>query len=520
MKYLIVIILMIISLMLYSQSDYLSDANSNFDDENYEVALKQYLKVYKKHSNDALINYRIGFCYLKTNYNKKQALHYLLKADSLKPNISPTILYDIALAYFHNYKFDSSETYLKRYLTNKKLKPEELANIDKTFETIQNAKKLISTPLNVTFINLGKNINSPQDDYIPFITEDENFMAFTSARKYISDFQEFIKGVYFSRKSNGVWSPAASASSKINTDENEEVVGISKDGNILLVHVNRTSNPHDIFYSERNKSGNFTELKDFGPTINSKYEEIGASLSVTGDTLYFSSNRPGGLGGFDIYMSFRLPNNTWSQPVNLGPPVNSPADENYPYITADGKKLYFCSNGFNSMGGYDIFKSILTDEGKWSEPENLGYPINDTYDNFNIALTSNSRYGYISKYDSTSLGGLDIYRVIFNDVPPTSIAFTGSIFVGDSLHAIPYKQVDSLITIVVYNKNNLSETYTYQPSKKGKYTIALTPGEWILEITGEAYEKYTQNIIIRDEQPTQTIYFRNIYLKQKTKPKK
>lgn len=257
-------------------------------------------------------------------------------------------------------------------------------------------------------------------------------MVFTSARKYISDFQQYVRGIYFSRKNNGVWTNASPISSKINTDEDEEVVGISKDGNTLLIHVNRSSNPHDIFYSERNKSGMFSDLKDFGPTVNTKSEEIGASLSTTGDTLYFSSNRPGGLGGFDIYMAFKRPDGSWSQAINLGEPVNSPADENYPYITADGQKLYFSSNRTGSMGGYDIFKSKLID-GKWSEPENLGYPINDTYDNYNIALTTNSRYGYISKYDINSLGGLDIYRVIFNDVPPTNIAFTGNILVGDSL---------------------------------------------------------------------------------------
>ncbi len=516
MKFLLFVLTFFLSVSLIAQ-EILSDANTNFDDENYEVALKQYLKVYKKFSKDPVINYRIGYCYLRTNYNKKEALKYLLIADSLKPNITPSIYYDLAMAYFHNLNFSKAEEYLQKYTSSKKLKPEELAIADKSYETIQSAKKLIAKPVNVTFINLGKNINSPQDDYNPFITEDENFMAFASARKYISDFQQFIKGVYFSKKSNGIWGPASSASSKINSDEDEEIVGISKDGNILLVHVNRTSNPHDIFYSERNKTGNFGELQDFGSTINSKFEEMGASLSATGDTLFFASNRPGGMGGFDIYMAFRLPNGKWSQAFNLGEIINTTADENYPYITADGKKLYFCSNGPNSMGGYDIFKSTLTDDGKWSEPVNLGYPINDTYDNYNIALTTNSRYGYISKFDSTSLGGLDIYRVIFNDVPPTPVVFTGGIFVGDSLKNVPYKQVDSLITITVTNKNNLTQVFTYQPNKKGRYTIALTPGEWIFEIKGVSYETYKHEILIRDEQPTQTVIINNVYLKKKIK---
>ncbi|NSW46323.1 MAG: PD40 domain-containing protein [Bacteroidales bacterium] len=515
LTYSLIILMLILTQTVFSQEE-LSDANTNFDDENYEVALKQYLKFYKKNANDPQINYKIGICYLKTNFDKKSALTYLLKADSLKPNYFPSITFDLAQAYFHALNFTKAQEYAQNYTQNKKLKPEELAVVDKFFETIENAKKLTSKPINVTFINLGKTLNSPQDDYIPFITEDENFMVFTSARKYLSDYQQFIKGVYFSKKSNGIWSAATAASSKINSDENEEVVGISKDGNTLLVHVDRLSNPHDIFYSEKNKSGNYGELKDFGPNINSKSSEMGASLTITGDTLYFASNRPGGMGGFDIYMSVRRPDGTWSPATNLGEPINTADDENYPYITADGQYLYFSCNGRNSMGGYDIYKSKLAD-GKWSEPINLGYPINDTYDNYNIALTSNTRYGYVSKCDNNSIGGLDIYRIIFNDVPPTNIAFTGNILVGDSIKNVPFKQVDSLITISVINKTNPSQTYSYQPSKKGKYTIALTPGYWELEISGNAYETYKKEFIIRDEQPTQTVYFQNIYLKKKIK---
>ncbi len=490
-----------------------SDANLNFDDENYEVALKQYLKVYKKLKNDAQVNYRIGYCYLKTNYNKTQALPYLLKADSLKPNGFPELMFNLAQTYFHLLNFDKAEEYAKKY-SQQKLKPEDLAQVDKFIETCQNAKKMVVNPVDVTFINLGKTINSPQDDYIPFITEDENLMVFTSARKYLSDFEQFIKSVYFCKKSNGIWSPATAASSKINSDENQEAVGISKDGNTLLIHVDRLSNPHDIFYSQKNKVGNFGELIDMGPSINSRSSEMGATLSTTGDTLFFASDRPGGHGGFDIYMCFKLPDGTWSKTINVGEPINTEANENYPYITADENTLYFSCDGRNSMGGYDIYKSTQVD-GKWTEPVNLGYPINDTYDNYNISITSNSRYGYVSKTDSTSCGGLDIYRVIFNKVPPTNIVYTGDILVGDETKSVSFKKIDSLITISVTNKNNPKQVYSYQPSKKGKYTIALVPGSWSLEVKGNAYMPYKKDIIIRDEQPTQIIYIENIYLKKK-----
>lgn len=211
----------------------------------------------------------------------------------------------------------------------------------------------------------------------------------------------------------------------------------------------------------------------------------------------------------------KLPDGTWGIPFNLGEPVNTENDENYPNITGEGTTLYFSSNGHNSMGGYDVFRSRLI-ENKWSEPKNLGYPINDTYDNFNIALTSNARYGYVSRSEVDGIGGLDIYRVIFNDVPKTNIIFTGKIIVGDSLTGVPFNKVDSVLSITVYNKDKNNAVFAnYQPSKAGKYTIALPPGSWNLEIVGSAYLPYNKDILIRDEQPLQVLIFRNIYLKKK-----
>lgn len=501
--------------MAPAQSE-IGDADINFEDGNYEVALKQYLKVYKKFKTDVKVNYRIGFCYLNTNYDKAKALPYLLFVDSVKSGVYATLQFDIARAYFHMHDLEQALERAKHYLNSKVLKPDEMLLVDRFLETCTNAKALIANPVNVSFVNLGKSVNSPQDDYNPFITEDETFMVFSSARKYINDYQQFIRGVYFSSKKDGQWQLAKAASSKINTDESEVAVGINKDGSLILVHVDRLSAPNDIYFTKKGKTGTYGELADMGKNVNTKFNESGASISQSGDVLYFASDRPGGFGGYDIWMSQALPDGTWGIPVNIGEPVNSSLDENYPYITADGNTLYFSSNGRNSMGGYDIYKTKLVNN-KWSEPVNLGYPVNDTYDNLNIALTTNSRYGYLSKSSETDgLGGLDIYRVIFNDVPPTNVIFTGKIIVGDSLTGVIYNKVDSVISVKIFNKEKNNSLFaTYQPSKNGKYTIALPPGLWNLEVTGNAFLPYNRDILIRDEQPVQTIILRNIYLKKK-----
>ncbi len=499
---------------IYAQYD-ISDADMNFDDGNYEVALKQYLKVYKKFKTDVKVNYRIGFCYLNTNYDKAQALPYLLFVDSVKNGDFQTLQFDLAKAYFHKHDFDKAKEHTKKYLSSKTLKTEEMADLDRFMEMCTSAKSMMAKPLNVSFVNLGNKVNSPQDDFIPFITEDETFMVFSSARKYNNDYQQFIRGVYFSSKTDGSWQLAKAAGTKINSDENVESVGINKDGSLILMHVDRLSAPNDIYVTQKGKTGSYGELADLGKNVNTKFNEAGATISQSGDSMFFASDRPGGFGGFDIYLSLRLPDGTWGTPVNIGEPVNTANDENYPYITAEGTTLYFSSNGHNSIGGYDIFRSrLLTD--KWSEPKNLGYPVNDTYDNYNIALTSNARYGYVSKSEHDGLGGLDIYRVIFNDIPPTNIIYTGKILVGDSLKSVPFNKVDSVLTITVYNKDKNNSVFaSYQPSKSGKYTIALPPGNWTLEVKGKAYLPYNKDILIRDEQPLQVLVPRNIYLKKK-----
>jgi hypothetical protein len=510
-----IFILLTISINVFSQAEVLGDADSNFEDENYEVALKQYLKVYKKYKDDPKVNFRVGFCYLKTNYDKAKSLPYLLFADSVKGSSFESIQFNLAQAYFYRHDFEKANNFAKKYLSLKSRNSEELIVLDRFMEMCNNAKTLVTNPLKVTFVNMGENINSPQDDYIPFITEDETFIVFSSARKYNNEYQQFIRGIYISNKLDGIWQKAKSASSKINTDENAEAVGINKDGSLILAHVDRLSAPNEIFFSQKSKTGTYSELADIGKNINSKFGEAGASISQSGDTLFFSSDRPGGKGGFDIYYSIKLPDGTWGIPFNIGEPINTENDENYPYITAEGTTLYFSSTGHNSMGGYDVFKSRFIED-KWSEPKNLGYPINDTYDNFNLALTSNARYGYISKFEKDGLGGLDVYRVIFNEIPQTNIIYTGKIMVGDSISAVPFNKVDSIVTIKIYNKYKNNDVFaTYQPSKTGKYTIALPPGSWELEIVGKSYLPYIKDILIRDEQPLQVLVPINIYLKKK-----
>lgn len=499
---------------LLSQIDK-SDADANFDDSNFEVALKQYIKVYRKYKDDPQVNHRLAICILNTNEDKTLALQYLKIADSIAKTPIPTMKFDMARALYYSKRFDEAEAMAKDYLLQK-ITAEQRIECDRLLDYIRNAAKYYAKPKNVTFENLGDKVNSKQDDYIPIITEDEQQLYFTTNRKYNNDYQQFIKGVFYSQKEvSRQWGMAKSAGSKINSDEHEQLVGIAKDGNTLLVHVDRLSAPNDIYISEKKKTA-FSELMPLPKNVNTKHGEMGASLSKNGDTLFFASDRPGGFGGYDIYMTKKLPTGGWGMPQNLGEPINTPFDENFPYITASGERLYFTSNGSGSMGGYDVFFSEQLDEGVWAEPVNLGYPINDMYDNFNIVYTSNGRYGYTSRYDAAGVGGLDVCRIIMNDIPPTEVVHTGQVLLSNGTTKNPVHEKPAILSTiefkVVNNKTGKEIGVIPVGAKNSKYTFAIGPGNYTLTVKGKGTSVFTKEIFIADEQPPEPVVVTDIIL--------
>ncbi|PKP17513.1 MAG: hypothetical protein CVU05_15425, partial [Bacteroidetes bacterium HGW-Bacteroidetes-21] len=260
----------------------------------------------------------------------------------------------------------------------------------------------------------------------------------------------------------------------------------------------------------------FSELAPLPKNINSKFAEMGASLSKSGDTLFFSSDRPGGMGGFDIYMSRKLPDGSWGIPQNMGEPINTPYDENFPYITANGYFLYFSSNGPGSMGGYDVFVSDAVDDGRWTQPRNLGYPINDLYDNFNVIYTMNGRYGYTSRYDKNGTGGMDIFRIIMEDIPPTNVVYTGNLLYGTADKNVPVHEktsvFESLDFYVTDDKSGKEVSRVSVNARNSKYTFALLPGKYTVTIKGTGFAPYTRSIFIADEQPVETVISEQIIL--------
>jgi hypothetical protein len=240
--------------------------------------------------------------------------------------------------------------------------------------------------------------------------------------------------------------------------------------------------------------------------INSKFNEQAGALSKNEDTLYFCSNRPGGFGGQDLYMSVKLPDNTWGKPKNLGDKINTKYNETYPFISEDGNEFRFSSDRPESMGGYDIFKASKS-EGEWTNIQNFGYPINNFYDNYTITFSRSKRYAYVAQIRPEGYGFNDIYQVIFNDVPSQNIIYTGTIKSGDA-------QSSSIITgKIKIEAYDLKTNKLFAKSKytdRGKYTFAFPPGEYKIKITGDSFPVYERVIRIHENEPQHLIVRKDI----------
>jgi outer membrane protein OmpA-like peptidoglycan-associated protein/tetratricopeptide (TPR) repeat protein len=434
MKKIAVILILIVSSSLFvagqrSESDialreYFIDAEFFLTQEFYMDALSDYLQVYKRgYEDNANINCRIGICYLKITGQKDKSIAYLEKAaqsasikykeSSLNEKNAPIDVYlYLGNAYRVNNRLQDAINAYNKY---KELLPADEKNLhqyaDKQIEACNIANEFMSKPVDLTFVNLGEDINSSSDDYNPVVSGDGNSMVYMHKLP-------FYEAVYYSKKINGVWGKPENITPQIMSDGNQYVSDISYDGKTILLSVEDEFNC-DIFISQY-IDNRWTKSQRLGPTINTKYWESHASFSRDGSSLYFTSNRNGGAGDMDIYVAKKTATGDYGPAKNIKE-INTGLNEDTPFVTADGSKLYFSSQGYVNMGGYDIFVSALNSDGTWSLPENVGYPISTTDDDLFYFPWNNGEKGFIAKIFDEGMGTLDIYKVLYG--PETQESF-------------------------------------------------------------------------------------------------
>ena len=391
----------------------------------FKTALELYLRAYVTDSYDPMLNYKIGVCYLST-INKIQAIPYLQNAYKLKPNISRDVHLLMGLSYQLNLQFDEAikeyELYKRGEINRMQLPTETLQavsdNVDKKMEECRFGKEMLKHPVNVLIDNLGDEVNSAYAEYAPVIKADESEIYFTARKDNTTgegmDDQdiEYYEDIYCSKKRDGVWQKAVNLGPPINSVLHDATAGISPDGQQLFIY--KGENGGDIYECKR-MGEEWSAPEAMPKPINSSYHETTVSISFDGKTLYFVSDRPqNNIGGRDIYRCHLQKNGKWGKPENLGATINTEFDEDGVCMLPDNRTLYFSSQGHKTMGGYDIFRSIY-DEKKdtWSEPENLGYPINSPDDDVYFSVAANGRHGYFSSFNNNGKGEKDLYMVTF-----------------------------------------------------------------------------------------------------------
>ncbi|RMG79078.1 MAG: hypothetical protein D6707_08915 [Bacteroidetes bacterium] len=397
------------------------------------------------------------------------------------------LYYNLGRAYHLNYQFDKAiENYEKAldYVEGFGYEHDFEQEILRQIEMAQNAKELTKKEVKASVINMGEKVNSEYPDYKPVISADESVLIFTSRKPGSTGNEKDITGRYYEdiyvtrRDEFGNWTDPVNISDKINTDLDEASVGLSPDGNQLFIYKGKKKGG-DIYVSKFNGK-EWSEPQMLSSNINTKRWETDACLSADGKKIFFASNRKGGYGERDIYVSEKISENEWSEPKNLGPVINTPFDEISPFLRADGKVLYFCSKGHNSMGGFDIFMSEFKD-GTWSTPVNIGHPINTTSDDVHFNVIASGRRGYYASARKEGYGEHDIYLVDFEGEEVPVLLVRGIVYTNGK----PYAKGVSLK--VVDPNNHKSIKTVYQPAEDGKYLMILPPAssyDMIVEAEG------------------------------------
>jgi outer membrane protein OmpA-like peptidoglycan-associated protein/tetratricopeptide (TPR) repeat protein len=384
-----------------------------FGRKDYESALNIYQEAYKLDPNDAGVNFRVGVCYLHGE-TKAKALSYLEKANLVNPAVDEDMEYHLGMAYQNNHQYaKAKEFFIAFKRKNKKLT--EIA--DHKIDECEIGDSLTRKPAHVVIENVGGVVNTNFHEYSPLFSDDGNTLIFTSNRssdetkiKMSTNYED----IYITHRTETGWAMPHKISENINIKYNDAAASLSADGKTLFLYYEEGAG--DI-YTSRLENGVWSKPEPLNRNINTPlFWETSASISADGKKLFFTSNRPGGQGELDIYISERDANGNWGKAVNLGPTINTPFHEDSPFIHQDGVTLFFSSDGHPTMGSNDIFKSEYTG-GKWTKPVNLGYPINSIeYDGF-FMLSADKKTGYYSALREDGLGSADIYQIKFLDPP-------------------------------------------------------------------------------------------------------
>ncbi|MFL5754422.1 MAG: hypothetical protein ACJ76F_13505 [Bacteroidia bacterium] len=510
----------------HDYKSHFNNGNNYLLEENYAMALEEYMKSYAIDSTNANINFKIGYCYLYHPTQKHLAETYLAKAikdvSGSYNEDNPMFKAAPPYAYFYygqalhlDYKFDAATGMYNAYekMLNEKRSAEDIELIEHYKLMAENAKKRTADPAKIHVSNLGDSVNSVYPDFSPLLSADERMLIFTYRGIKSTGADLGLKtedGRYFEdifvcyKKDDGKWTSPVSISQNINTIGHEGSVGLTADGQTLIIY--RDDKGDGNLYHSTWTGTDWTIPEKYGPEINSKYWEPSACLAPDGNTLYFVSDRPDGYGGRDIYRCKKLPNGNWALPMNLGPKINTPYDEESPFMHPNGTDLYFSSQGHGSMGGFDIMFSKMDQNGTFSDPAPLDYPINTTDDDVFFVVSPDSKRGYYSSSheDREGFGEKDIYMLLLEEPTGADILalLKGQIISSKGL------PLPGGVEIFITDKTSGELVGIYRPqARTGAFVSILKPGlNYVISYQLDGKEFHNEDLSVRNEDAYQEIH--------------
>lgn len=491
-------------------------------------ALDLYYEANQFNPDNAALNFKIGRCLIQTS-QKTESIPYFEKSISLDPELGAPVLFYLAKAYKYNYEIELAETNFKAFKMNLKGKDLEFYNsmVKKELQECKSASEMISNPARVWIENIEE-LNTPYDDYCASISADGSVMFLNSRKPETTggsknNNDDYYSDIYFSSFENGQWSSPLQMGSPLNTDGDDECVALSGDAqNLFLVRENAGSK--DIFSSELIGSLWLGPKELERQSINTEYNETHASFSHDNIKIYFVTDNPyANKGGTDMFFSGRINarhKEEWGKAFTAGSELNTTHNEGSIFFHPDGKTIYFSSQGHNSMGGYDVYKSVR-EAGRWSTPVNLGYPVNTVYDEKYISVSASGKHAYVtSNRKKEGLGGYDIFKVTFLgpekpmivdsedqllasrattifestlEAPVTIEAKNLTVLKGRILDEFTNEAVSAKIEIVDNGKNELISTFNSN-SETGKFLVSLPSGKnYGIAVIAEDYLFYSEN---------------------------
>ena len=512
----------------------LKTGNKFFEQENYRAALPYYEKVLAKDPNNAKALFNAGISYM--SFDKEKASDYIYKAQKLKPKVSKDVEYWLGRVDHLNYNFDEAVAHFQAYNATLKKNDQRKAELAQLIQHSKNAKVQFNSPKDIFVKNLGPTINTQFSEHSPVISADNKLLIYTSrganvtgATGNISDKKnksiaadgEYYEDIFEARRIDDEnWEKPRSLSGVLNGKGHDASIQLFDNDSKLLMY--RNDNNGDIFVSDK-AGGDWSAPKPLDGNINSKSFESDAFITPDGLTIYFSTGKYSEDGTLDLYQSTRSSMGAdWGPAKSLGANINTKYDDDSPYLSKDGKTLYFSSRGHNTMGGYDIFKSEYDEASrKWGAAQNMGYPVNTPDDDSYYRLSPDGSYAYLSSYRIGGYGEKDIYTInyiknatikgkVFSSkdsttvIPGVELVFTGAQADKTALSFRDVTKPDGAYQVAVLS----GRTYQVAVSKDGKN---IETQEFPVPVSTNDSTTITKNFYVNYIDTTQRMAFKNIY---------